>query len=63
MTGATWSLTPLYGQQVGMDDGAIGLLMLLVSLGTIVLQWPVGWLSDKKSRRAPDHGVSMRRRE
>ena len=50
MTGATWSLTPLYGQQVGLDDGAIGLLMLLVSLGTIVLQWPVGWLSDKKSR-------------
>jgi MFS family permease len=50
MTGATWSLTPLYGQQMGMDDGAIGLLMLLVSLGTIVLQWPVGWLSDKKSR-------------
>lgn len=50
MTGATWSLTPLYGQQVGMDDGAIGLLMLLVSVGTIVLQWPVGWLSDKKSR-------------
>ncbi len=50
MTGATWSLTPLYGQQVGMDDGAIGVLMLLVSVGTIVLQWPVGWLSDKKSR-------------
>jgi MFS family permease len=24
--------------------------MLLVSVGTIVLQWPVGWLSDKKSR-------------
>jgi MFS family permease len=51
MTGATWSLTPLYGQQIGLDDGAIGLLMLLVSLGTVVLQWPVGWMSDKKSRR------------
>lgn len=51
MTGATWSLTPLYGQQIGMDDGAIGVLMLLVSLGTVVLQWPIGWMSDKKSRR------------
>ena len=51
MTGATWSLTPLYGQQVGLDDGAIGVLMLLVSVGTVVLQWPVGWMSDKKSRR------------
>lgn len=50
MTGATWSLTPLYGQQVGLDDGAIGILMLLVSLGTVVLQWPIGWMSDKRSR-------------
>ncbi len=51
MTGATWSLLPLYGLQTGLDDGAIGVLMLLLSVGTIVLQWPVGWLSDKKSRR------------
>ncbi len=51
MAGATWSLTPLYGQQVGMDAGAIGTLMLLVSLGSMAFQWPLGWLSDKKSRR------------
>lgn len=51
MTGATWSLTPLYGQQVGMDSGAIGGLMLIVSLGSMAFQWPLGWLSDKKSRR------------
>ena len=51
MAGATWSLTPLYGQQVGMEGGAIGMLMLLVSVGTIVLQWPLGWISDKQSRR------------
>ena len=51
MAGATWSLTPLYGQQVGLEAGAIGMLMLLVSVGTIVLQWPLGWISDKKSRR------------
>ncbi|MCA1755613.1 MAG: MFS transporter, partial [Spirochaeta sp.] len=50
MAGATWSLTPLYGQQVGMASGAIGVLMLLVSVGTIALQWPLGWISDKKSR-------------
>ena len=51
LTGATWSLTPLYGQQVGMDDGSIGSLMLLVSLGSMLFQLPLGWLSDKKSRR------------
>ncbi|MEX2443961.1 MAG: MFS transporter [Alkalispirochaeta sp.] len=51
MAGATWSLTPLYGQQVGLEGGAIGMLMLLVSVGTMALQWPLGWISDKKSRR------------
>lgn len=51
MAGATWSLTPLYGQQVGMDSGAIGALMLIVSLGSMAFQWPLGWVSDKKSRR------------
>jgi MFS family permease len=51
MAGATWSLTPLYGQQVGMDSGAIGTLMLLVSLGSMAFQWPLGWLSDTRSRR------------
>jgi MFS family permease len=51
MTGATWSLTPLYAQQIGLDGGAIGALMLLVSVGTMALQWPLGWLSDKNSRR------------
>ena len=51
MAGATWSLTPLYGQQVGMDGGAIGVLMVLVSVGTLALQWPLGWMSDKRSRR------------
>jgi len=49
--GATFSLTPLYGQQKGLDDGAIGVLMLLASLGPVALQWPIGWVSDKKSRR------------
>ncbi len=51
MAGATWSLTPLYGQQVGMDSGAIGVLMLIVSLGSMAFQFPLGWVSDKKSRR------------
>ncbi len=51
MAGATWSLTPLYGQQVGMEDAAIGVLMLLVSVGTLAFQWPLGWISDTKSRR------------
>lgn len=51
ITGATWSLAPRYGQQLGMEGGRIGLLMLLVSLGTLALQWPLGWVSDRRDRR------------
>ena len=51
MAGAIWSLTPLYGQQIGLAGGAIGVLMLLLSLGSMALQWPLGWVSDTKSRR------------
>ncbi|MGM0674635.1 MAG: MFS transporter [Spirochaetota bacterium] len=51
ITGATWSLSPRFGQGLGLSDGNIGMLMLLVSLGTLVMQWPLGWISDRKDRR------------
>lgn len=51
VAGATWSLTPLYGQRMGLEGGGIGVLMLLVSLGSMALQLPLGWISDTKSRR------------
>ncbi len=51
ITGATWSLGPRYGQLLGLADGRVGLLMMLVALGTIVMQWPLGLISDRKDRR------------
>jgi len=51
ITGATWSLGPRYGQLLGLGDGRVGLLMMLVALGTIVMQWPLGLISDRKDRR------------
>jgi len=51
ITGATWSLAPRFGQRLGLSDGEVGLLMLLVSLGTLAMQWPLGWISDRKDRR------------
>ncbi len=51
ITGATWSLGPRYGQLLGLGDGRVGFLMMLVALGTLVMQWPLGWVSDRKDRR------------
>lgn len=49
--GASWSLLPRYGQQVGVGEAQIGFLMLLLSLGTLTFQWPLGWVSDRVDRR------------
>src|SRR6056297_1237942 len=49
--GASWSLIPRYGQQVGVAEAQIGVLMLFVSLGTLAFQWPLGWVSDRQDRR------------
>ncbi|MFW5806436.1 MAG: MFS transporter [Spirochaetota bacterium] len=51
ITGATWSLAPRFAQALGLAGGEVGLLMLLVSLGTLAMQWPLGWISDRRDRR------------
>jgi MFS family permease len=41
---------PLFGQRIGFDQRHIVLLMACVSLGSLFLQWPIGYLSDKVDR-------------
>jgi MFS family permease len=49
--GAHVTLTPRYAQTIGLSDGSIGLLLLVIAMGTIALQLPLGWISDNKDRR------------
>lgn len=49
--GAHVTLTPRYAQTLGLSDGAIGGFLLVIAFGTIALQLPLGWISDKKDRR------------
>ena len=49
--GAFWSLTPLYGERIGLDAAGIGLLMTTAILGGALLQWPMGRFSDASDRR------------
>jgi MFS family permease len=41
---------PLFGQRIGFDQRHIVLLMACVSLGGLLLQWPIGFVSDKIDR-------------
>jgi predicted MFS family arabinose efflux permease len=49
--GAFWGMAPVFGQRLGLDDGDIALLMSSTILGGVLLQWPIGHLSDRIDRR------------
>lgn len=51
--GAFWSLAPLFAQGIGLSTETVGMLITSVILGNAILQWPIGWLSDRIDRRVP----------
>ncbi|MEQ1754870.1 MAG: MFS transporter [Micropepsaceae bacterium] len=51
VSGAFWTLAPVYAQSRGMTGDGIALFMSAVIFGGAVAQWPVGRLSDFMDRR------------
>jgi len=49
--GAFWGLGALFAQRIGMDETGIALYMSLTIIGGVLLQWPIGQLSDRFDRR------------
>ena len=49
--GAFWGMAPSYGQAIGLDTHRIANFMTIVVVGGMVLQWPLGRLSDFTDRR------------
>lgn len=52
VAGAHVSLAPRFAQDLGLPETSIGIFLLLFSLGTITMQWPLGMLSDASGRRS-----------
>lgn len=56
ITGLTMSafagMGPTFAQSIGMDTTGISFFMTFIMLGTVIMQWPIGRLSDKIDRRA-----------
>ncbi|MDA1022905.1 MAG: MFS transporter [Proteobacteria bacterium] len=44
-------LLPVYGIQTGVKAAFVPLLVVAAQLGSMFLQWPLGWMSDKTDRR------------
>ena len=46
-----FSLFPLYGLRLGLDEKSAALLVTYAALGNLMFQIPIGWLSDHADRR------------
>jgi MFS family permease len=57
--GAILGLGAAYGTAAGMPVARVGVLMAAAMAGGIVLQWPIGWLSDRINRRHVIIGASL----
>jgi MFS family permease len=57
--GGFWGMGPNFGQRIGLDVGGISAFMAAVLGGTLVLQWPLGWLSDRVSRNVVIAGAAL----
>lgn len=51
VTAAFFALAPVYGQRIGLDVEYISYFMTAAVIGTIILQAPIGALSDRFDRR------------
>ncbi|GBD43767.1 putative MFS-type transporter YcaD [bacterium HR40] len=51
VNGAVIGLFPVYGARIGLDVPFTVTLLSLLQIGSLVLQWPLGWLSDRTDRR------------
>lgn len=51
LNSAVGGLLPVWGAGLGLDAGLIVTLLSVMQLGSLVLQWPLGWLSDRIDRR------------
>ncbi|WP_375565814.1 MFS transporter [Oceaniradius stylonematis] len=49
--GAFWGMGPTFGQQIGFSDTQISVFLMLALVGALILQWPLGWTSDRIDRR------------
>ncbi len=49
--GTLLGLAAIYGKSEGLSDTRIALFTAAAPLGCVVFQWPIGWISDRVSRR------------
>ena len=49
--GAQFGMAPVYGTEIGLTAAEISVFVGAIFVGGLVLQYPIGWLSDRMDRR------------
>lgn len=57
--GGFWGMGPIFAQRIGLDTSGISAFMAAVLGGTLLLQWPLGWFSDRVSRSLIIAGAAL----
>ncbi len=50
--GAQFGMAPVYATEIGLTAAQISIFVGAIFFGGLVLQYPIGWLSDRMDRRA-----------
>lgn len=56
---AQFGMSAVYGNRVGLTVGEISFFVSAIYIGALVLQYPIGWLSDRLDRRFLIIGVAL----
>lgn len=59
INGPVIAIASVYGVAVGLAPTEAALLLLAIQAGSLVFQWPLGWLSDRVDRRAVIAGLFL----
>ena len=51
INGSFWGLAPIYLSNIGMSDSRVGWFIGFQYIGGLILQYPIGYMSDKMPRR------------
>ncbi len=62
VSGFVWAvvmaMAPIYAQRTGFDPGGVAIFVASAVLGGLLLQFPLGWLSDLRDRRVVLAGMA-----
>jgi MFS family permease len=51
VNGPVVAITPVFGTSIGLSQEQAAALLFALQAGSLVMQWPLGWLSDRADRR------------